>query len=48
MWKNRYILPGELARQDPRLLVEMLYEDDEPELPPADRMTDYQRMFYGY
>lgn len=45
LFKTWHILPSELARQDPRLLLDAL-GDDEPELP--ENMSPYMKMFYGF
>ncbi len=44
LFKAWHILPSELARQDPRLLLDAL-GDDEPELP--ENMSAHMKMFYG-
>ena len=45
LFRAWHILPSDLARQDPRLLLNVLV-DDEPELP--ENMSPYMKMFYGF
>ncbi|MGN0181022.1 MAG: hypothetical protein ACI4DP_01180 [Candidatus Ornithomonoglobus sp.] len=52
MFKNRGIMPDVTARQTPRIFLQMLNDLYETEqfapLPPPEKMTDEQRMLYGY
>lgn len=45
LFRSAHILPGDLARQEPRLLMDALGGDDEPELP--ENMDAHLKMFYG-
>lgn len=45
MLKGRGILPNDLAKQDPRLLLAIISEDDEEEEYTGN--DPYLKMFYG-
>ncbi|MCH5212267.1 MAG: hypothetical protein J1G06_04565 [Oscillospiraceae bacterium] len=54
MFKSKGILPDALAKQNPRLLFEMLDSvndssaDEKSEALNPDELNEYERMFYGY
>lgn len=44
MFKSFHILPSDVAKQDPRILMQMLNDDNEEEYAGND---PYLNMFYG-
>lgn len=47
LWQKCGMLPDRLAKQNPRLLFDMLDEPEEEEIKPEE-MNPHLRMFYGF